>query len=97
MLGWLEWRWLGVFIALNHKNNRWSGCYRWAHRTVRCPTGHCPMRQPCHQTVRVLAVSTVGSLSSSGTGQFGAALDRYCSLSGAPLAAALVAELPELF
>jgi hypothetical protein len=22
MLGWLEWRWLGVFIALNHQNNR---------------------------------------------------------------------------
>jgi hypothetical protein len=24
MLGWLEWRWLGVFIALNHQNNRWG-------------------------------------------------------------------------
>jgi hypothetical protein len=35
-------------------------------------------------------VSTVGALSSSGTGQSGAAPDRYCSLSGALLAAALI-------
>jgi hypothetical protein len=24
MLEWLEWRWLGVFIALNHQNNCWG-------------------------------------------------------------------------
>jgi hypothetical protein len=24
-----------------------------AHRTVRCATGHCPVRQPRHQAVRV--------------------------------------------
>jgi hypothetical protein len=24
MLGLLEWRWLGVFIALNHQNNCWG-------------------------------------------------------------------------
>jgi hypothetical protein len=24
MFGWLEWRWLGVFIALNHQFNRWG-------------------------------------------------------------------------
>jgi hypothetical protein len=29
MLGWLEWRWLGVFIALNHQFNRWADCCRW--------------------------------------------------------------------
>jgi hypothetical protein len=40
-------------------------------------------------TVRVRAQSTVGALSSSGTGQSGAASDKYCSLSGAPLATAL--------
>jgi hypothetical protein len=40
-------------------------------------------------TVRVLAVSIVGALSSCGTGQSGAAPDRYCALSGAPLAVAL--------
>jgi hypothetical protein len=26
----------GVFIASNHQFNRWAGCCRWAHRTVRC-------------------------------------------------------------
>jgi hypothetical protein len=52
-------------------------------------TGHCPVCQPRHPTVRVLAVSTIGALSSSGTGQSGVAPHRYCSLSGAPLAAAL--------
>ena len=47
------------------------------------------MRQPRHPTVRVRAQSIIGALSSSGTGQSGAAPDRYCSLSGAPLTAAL--------
>jgi hypothetical protein len=48
-----------------------------------------PVRQPCHPTVRVLTVLTVGALYSCGTGQSGAAPDRYCSLSGASSAAAL--------
>jgi hypothetical protein len=43
-----------------------------------------PVRQPRHPTVRVLMVSTVGALTSWGIGQFGAAPDRHCSLSGAP-------------
>jgi hypothetical protein len=30
-----------------------EGCCRWAHRTVRCATRHCPVRQPHHPTVRV--------------------------------------------
>jgi hypothetical protein len=47
------------------------------------------VRQPRHLTVRVLAVSTVGALSSCGTEQSGATPDRYCALSGAPLAAVL--------
>ena len=47
------------------------------------------MRQPRHPTVRVLTQSTVGALTFGGTGQFGAAPDKYCALSGAPLAAAL--------
>jgi hypothetical protein len=63
----------GVFIALNHQNNRWGGCCRWAHWTVWCATGHCPVCQPRHPTVRVLTVSTVGALSSCDTGQSGAA------------------------
>jgi hypothetical protein len=73
---------LGVFIALNHQNNRWG----WL-LSMGAPDS--PVRQPRHPTVRVRAVSTIGALSSSGTGQSGAAPDRYCSLSGAPLAAAL--------
>jgi hypothetical protein len=80
---------LGVFIALNHQTNRWGGCCRWAHRTVWCATGHCPVRQPHHPTVRVLTQSTVRALTSGGTGQSGAALDKHCSLSGAPLTSAL--------
>src|SRR5688500_8874708 len=39
------------------------------HWTVRCGTGHCPVRQPRHPTVRVLTVLTVGALSSGGIGQ----------------------------
>jgi hypothetical protein len=61
MLGWLEWRWLGVFIALNHQFNRWG-------RLLSMYAPDSPVRQPRHPTVRVLTVSTVGALSSSGTG-----------------------------
>jgi hypothetical protein len=82
MLGWLEWRWLGVFIALNHQNNRWG----WL-LSMGAPDS--PVRQPRHPTVRVQAQTTVGALSSYGGGQSGAAPDRYCALSGAPLAATL--------
>jgi hypothetical protein len=60
-LGCLEWWWLGVFIAPTTKTAVGEGCCRWAHRTARCATGHCPMRQPRHPTVRVLTVSTVGA------------------------------------
>jgi hypothetical protein len=68
-LGCLEWWWLGVFIALNHHIAVREAICRWAHRIVRCATGHCPVRQPRHPTVRVLTVSTVGALSSWGIGQ----------------------------
>jgi hypothetical protein len=43
-----------------------------------------PVRQPCHPTVRVLTVSTVGALSSCYTRQSGAAPDMHCALFGAP-------------
>jgi hypothetical protein len=88
-LGCLEWWSLGVFIAPTTKTAVGEGYSRWAHRTVRCATGHCPVRQQRHPTVRVLTVSTVGALTSWGTGQSGAALDRHCSLSGAPSGTAL--------
>jgi hypothetical protein len=88
-LGFLEWWCLGVFIALNHHIAVGEAGYRWAHRTVRCATGHCSMCQPCHPSVRVLKILTVGALTSSRTGQSGAAPDRCCSLSGASLTPAL--------
>jgi hypothetical protein len=48
-----------------------------------------PVRQPCHPTVRVMTPSTIGALTSGGTGQSGVTLDRHCSLSGAPLTSVL--------
>jgi hypothetical protein len=69
MLGWLEWRWLEGFIAPNHQFNRWGRLLSMGAPTVRCATGHCPLRHPRHPTVRVLTVSAVGALSFGGTGQ----------------------------
>jgi hypothetical protein len=88
-LGCLEWWWLEVFIALNHHIVVGDGCCRWAHRTVRCATGRCPVCQPRHPTVRVLEQLTVGGLSSSGTGQSGAAPNMHCSQSDARLTSVL--------
>jgi hypothetical protein len=45
--------WLGVFIAPSTKMAVGEAVCRWAHRTVRCATGHCSVRQPRHPTVRV--------------------------------------------
>jgi hypothetical protein len=45
--------WLGVFIAPPTKMAVGEAVCRWAHQTVRCATGHCPVRQPRHPTVRV--------------------------------------------
>jgi hypothetical protein len=55
------------------------GCCQWAHRTVRCATRHCPVRQPRHPTVRVrpLEIWQVGPP------------DSHCALFGAPSAPAL--------
>jgi hypothetical protein len=78
MLGWLEWRWLGGIYSPK------PTIEPLGHAAVDQHTGQCPVRQPRHPTVRVLIVSTVGSLSSCGTGQSGAAPDMHCSLSGAP-------------
>jgi hypothetical protein len=79
----------GVFIAPTTNSTVGEAVCRWAHRTVRCATGHYPVRQPRHPTIRVLTVSIVGALTSWGTEQFGVAPDRSCSLSGAPSGAAL--------
>jgi hypothetical protein len=96
MLGWLEWRWLGVFIALNHQNNRWGWLLAMGaldspvrHRTlsgapatVRC-TSH--VTQPLGFGHR----RPLEALSSSDTEQSGVAPDKHYSLSGAPLASVL--------
>jgi hypothetical protein len=79
----------GVFIAPTTKPTVGEAVCRWAHRTVRCATGHCPVRQPRHPTIRVLTVLTVGALTTWGTGQSSAAPDRHYSLSGAYSGAAL--------
>jgi hypothetical protein len=42
---------VGVFIALTTKSGRWEAVCRMAHRTVRCATGHCPVRQPRQSAV----------------------------------------------
>jgi hypothetical protein len=81
-LGCLEWWWSGGIYSPNHQTNRWGGCL-----SMGAPDS--PVRQPRHPTVRVLTVSTVGALTSWGTGQSGAAPDRQCSLSGAPSGATL--------
>jgi hypothetical protein len=54
MLGWLEWWWLGGIYSPQPPNNRWG----WA--TVDGRTGHYPVRQPRHPTVRVRELLTVG-------------------------------------
>jgi hypothetical protein len=64
----------GVFIAPPTKMVVGEAVCRWAHRTVWCAIGHCPVRQPHHPTVRVrpLELRQLGPP------------DSHCSLSGAP-------------
>jgi hypothetical protein len=72
---------VGVFIAPTTKRGRWEAVCRMAHRTVRCATGHCLVRQPRQQAV--------GALTGGASGLSGGAPDRSCRLSGAPSARAL--------
>jgi hypothetical protein len=61
LLYWMQWlkNWMpwsvvvGVFIAPTTKMAVGEAGCRWAHRTDRCATRHCPVRQPHHPTVRV--------------------------------------------
>jgi hypothetical protein len=69
MLGWLEWRWLGGIYSPQSPKQP----FRVA--AVDGRTGHSPVRQQRHPTVRVLTVTIVGALSSSGTGQSDATPD----------------------
>jgi hypothetical protein len=85
--------WLGVFIAPTTKVIVGEGFCRMTHRTVRCATGHCPVR---HRTLSGAPatspgcwVLTVGASDFWATGQSGGAPDSHCSLSGAPSGSAL--------
>jgi hypothetical protein len=71
--------WLGVFITPTTKISVGEGCCRMAHRTVWCATGHCPVHQPHHPTVRVRPLELLTS----------GAPDSHYSLFGAPSGAAL--------
>jgi hypothetical protein len=77
-LGCLEWWWLGGIYSPQPPHSRWG-------TLVSTSAPDSPVRQPRHRTVRVLEQLTVGGLSSSGTGQSGAAPDRHYSLSDAPM------------
>jgi hypothetical protein len=52
---------VGVFIAPPTKSGRWEAVCRMAHRTVRCATGQCLVRQPRHLTVRVRPLELLSS------------------------------------
>jgi hypothetical protein len=47
----LKWPVRVVFIATNQNVAVGDGCWRWAHRTVRCATGQCPVRRHVIQTL----------------------------------------------
>jgi hypothetical protein len=71
--------WLEVFIAPPTKSGCWEAVCRMAHRTVQCATGHCPVRQPRHPTVRVRPLEILSSGSP----------ESHCTLSGASSGATL--------
>ena len=74
MLGWLEWRWLRCIYSPQPPNNRWG----WAAVDVRCASH-------VTQLLGFERCRPLEALSSSGTGQSGAAPDRHCVVSDAPL------------
>jgi hypothetical protein len=86
-LGSLTLKWLVgvVFIVTNQIVAIGEGCWRWAHRTVRCATGHCSVCCHVSRPLGLGAGRPLEALSSCGTGQSGATPDRYYSLSSVPL------------
>jgi hypothetical protein len=52
-LGCLEVLVVGGIYSPNHQSGRWGRPLSRVHRTVRCATEHCLVRQPRHPTVRV--------------------------------------------
>jgi hypothetical protein len=74
--------WLGVFTGPTTKVAVGEVCCRRAHRTVRCATRHCPVRQPRHPTVRVrpLQLLTCGPPDSPGVHRTGPVHCQVCHL-----------------
>jgi hypothetical protein len=52
-----------------------EACWRWAHQTVRCATGQCPVRRHVILPLGLGAGRSLEALSSCGTGQSSAAPD----------------------
>jgi hypothetical protein len=57
-----------------------EGCWRWAHRTVRCGTGQCPVRRHIILPLGQGACRPLEALSSCGTGQSGGTPDSLVPL-----------------
>jgi hypothetical protein len=70
----LKWPVGVVFIAINQIVAVGEGCWRWAHRTVRCATGQCLVRRHVILLLGLGAGRPLEALSSCGTGQSGAPL-----------------------
>jgi hypothetical protein len=70
----LKWPVGVVFIATNQIVAVGEGCWRWAHRTVRCATGQCPVRRHVTLLLGLGAGRPLEALSSCGSGQSGAPL-----------------------
>jgi hypothetical protein len=66
-LGYLEWWWLGGIYSPQPSQSHWG-------RLLSMGAPDSPVCQPRHPTVRVLEQTTVGALSSCGTGQSGATI-----------------------
>jgi hypothetical protein len=82
----LKWPVGVVFIATNQIVAVGEGCLRWAHRTVRCATGQCPVCRHVTLSLGLGAGGPFNGLSLCGTGQSGAPLTNcsdfcrvYCS------------------
>jgi hypothetical protein len=94
MLGWLEWRWLRGIYSPQPPNNRWGGAaVNGRTRQSDAPSDVVRCASHITQPLGFGRRRPLEALSSSGTGQSGAASDRYCSLSGAPLTTALLCSI----
>jgi hypothetical protein len=52
-LGCLEVWWLRGIYSSTHQNGHWGGCLSMGAPDSPMRHRHCPVRQPCHRTVRV--------------------------------------------